>query len=340
MNKVYLTAGICCIAGVVILGLGIFLSRCFLNKKSMVNAENFKTYTATSEIKTLNIKEKSTNIQVLEGNVDYVTIDYYEPENVEYRITEENGTLTFEKFSNYVINFNFGYDIDVKTVVTIPKKLKLAADIGSKSGSIEIDRLSFAKLNVNATSGLVKIKDVKSDGEMTISNDSGSKKLAGVEAESLTVKGTSGVLKAENVTVTNGIIVEITSGSTTFSNVASSDLSIEGKSGAIKATNVATGDVRIKATSGSIKLDNVSGSTFDIHNKSGKISFDMLNASQSINIENGSGSIRGTIVGAKEDFATLVNVGSGSNNLDNTRTGDKELTVNGGSGMINVTFTN
>lgn len=153
------------------------------------------------------------------------------------------------------------------------------------------------------------------------------------------IDSSSGSVRATSLLLDN-LTINSSSGSVTVEDITSDRVSIDSKSGSVKAGDILTDDFTVLSKSGSIKLGDIDADNkIVLSAKSGSIKFDKMAVGESISIENGSGSISGTIDGKKSDFATSVSYGSGSCNLKNTTEGEKSLYVKSGSGSIKIDFT-
>lgn len=241
-----------------------------------------KTYECKDNIDNIILKESSTHVTVRSGDVDKVTVDYFDNKDRElYDIKEENGTLYFTRNSEKSFVF-FSIDLTEKaTVITVPRDYKGALDLNSSSGGMELNDLTGSDIKVENTSGSIQ--------------------LEGITGDTVSVKNTSGSIRLENVAL-------------------GTDMSVENTSGSIKLNSVdAGGSISIKGSSGGIRLDS-------------------LKAGGDINIKNTSGSVKGTIIGKESDYKVNAEVTSGSCNLENSDSGNKELNVKTTSGGINIEF--
>lgn len=212
---------------------------------------------------------------------------------------------------------------DVKTVtVKYSKDHDDEYEIIEKNGELSLIRhnqfhISFQFGPTEDLSTVVTVpKGTKLNAD--IKNQSGSIRMSLLSFDELNVNNQSGSIRIENVSAENA--------------------SVRNSSGSITLENVTAQKVYAHGHSGSINLYGVKADSFDITNGSGSINLENIDASKSINLVNTSGGIRGSIVGAKEDFATIVNITSGSTNLENTRSGEKELNIKNTSGSVKIEF--
>lgn len=271
-------------------------------EKKFTNADgNFDRllYEASSKINSLQIEESSNRVEIVSGDVDKVTVEYSFLEKVlEYNIEEKDGTLIFERKPSRNY-FSFNFGLgEDGLLVTVPEEDFENIKVHSSSGSIKLDGVNADSFDVKNSSGSIRIKDVTAS-DFNVENSSGSISVQDSTIENSSVKNTSGGITLENV------------------------------SG--EAVDVST-------SSGSIHLDSVCATSVDANATSGGIIVDSLDCKKSITLKNSSGGIHGTIVGKESDFAILADTSSGSNNLNNSREGEKELTCETTSGSIHLQF--
>lgn len=157
--------------------------------------------------------------------------------------------------------FNF-YNVDLNIKIYIPKDNMLDLSIKNSSGNLDIDDMAFGDLNVQNSSGNSLIKNV-SAGEVVHKLTSGNTIIKSCEFSSLDVDCSSGGVKIydtvadTNVGCTSGnvllesvegkIYVNSTSGKVTI-NMASADID----------------DIKAKITSGNINIGLFEDTAFDI----------------------------------------------------------------------------
>lgn len=303
MKKIYWIAGLCCLAGVVSLGISFFMIRgdfTKLNSRNVGPAEE-RVYESTMDITKIYIRDYSGAIKIKGGDVNKPVVEYCESKSHKYTITEEDGVLNVEKNKDVKmlycsLDFN-SYEL----CVTIPKDYEGMLDVQNTSGSINVSDVRSKELSAHNASGSICLTNVSVDGDVRVS-------------------GTSGGIKVEKVTCGNGL-VKNTSGSIKLSEVMSD------------------GNVTTENSSGSITLNYVTADgNVTTENTSGSVRFEKMSTKGDIRMSNTSGSIKGSIVGDESDYSiTAINT-SGSCNLNNSTSGSKELHVENHSGSIKIEF--
>lgn len=308
------------VIGVILIMISVISSK---DKDETLNLSNKDyteyTYECKNSISEINLTDSSNTINILCGNVDKPVIHYYEAEDyMEYDISENGDTLNFTRKSNKNnINFYFGIDLqDTSVTVTIPKDYKKKLSVNTTSGSIRLNDCDFSDLSVKSSSG--------------------SNSLEKINASNMIVSSSSGSIHFKEIK-TSSLDSECTSGSVSFENTDAKDMTVRTTSGSIKFNTVETSSLKSSASSGSIRLNDVTADSLSASATSGVISFSNL-SSDIINLKTTSGSISGDINGKEDDYSIISSTTSGSCNLDDKRTGSKELTAEATSGSIRISF--
>ena len=303
MKNILIIGASLVVLGIMFVAAGYFLAgRNLAGFNSKNNHYEKKTYECEGDIDSIKVKESSDHLTVFSGDVDKVTVTYFDRKNEElYDIDENGGTLTVTRNSNKGFHF-FEIDFtDKSTVITLPKEYNGKLDLHTSSGGMEINDVTAADIIAENTSGSMKLRNVTGDA--------------------ISVENNSGGIRLENITSGSDLTVGNTSGSVAFENVTSG------------------GDLKIKGSSGGIRIDNLSAEgDIDIVNSSGSIKFESLSAEGNINLKNTSGGIKGTIKGNRSDYKISSKTTSGGNNLTESDSGSKELNAETTSGGINIDF--
>jgi len=281
MNKVFKTAAILLVVGLVCLFLSGVLSDFNPENYSTTNIGSGETrvYECSGEIYKIIAEDTSVSVTVESGDVDRVTVSVVESDRRSYDITEDSGILEVRAQVNNGINFGIDSNhYEVK--ITVPKDKVVSVGVTTTSGSITVQKVNVTGLVTTSTSGSISIFTVNaSEGicaestsgsigltkietkeDILVSNTSGSKKLLNVGTEgNLTVGGSSGSIKLTNVETGGNISLSNTSGSISGSIVGSaSDYSISSSttSGSNNLSNSTSGAKKldVRSTSGSVNI--------------------------------------------------------------------------------------
>ncbi|MBO7356504.1 MAG: DUF4097 family beta strand repeat protein [Lachnospiraceae bacterium] len=346
MKKIILIAGGCSLIGLILMAIAFIGIRGNIAELSTRNVESEKKeYTCSSEIQNIVADVTSDNIEVLTGDVDHVTLTYYNRTDYsEYEITESGDTLRIKyKDLNGPIHFvvNIGYVPDEPVTIIVPESFAGKLDLKSTSGGILTESMSVSSLDLNCTSGGISVQDTASEGKINLTTTSGSIHIENTESAGITASNTSGGISINDTDVQGDVTLNCNSGSVNLGTVtAEGDIKISTTSGTRTLTDVIADNITTNATSGSLKAVRVSANdTLSSSATSGTTRFEELYVGNNIKINANSGSVSGSIIGSEDDFSIIANTTSGSCNLSNSRDGEKSLDISTTSGSVNITFT-
>lgn len=345
MKKIILIAGGCSLIGLLLIAVAFIGIRGDITNLSTRNVESEKKeYTCSSDIQNIVAEITSDNIEVRTGDVDHVTLTYYNRTDYsEYEITESGDTLRIKyKDLNGPIHFvvNIGYVPDEPVTIIVPESFDGKLDLESTSGRILTESMSVSSLDLSNTSGGISVQDTASEGKINLTTTSGSIHIENTESTGITASNTSGGISIDDSSVRGDITLNCNSGSVNLGIVtAEGDIKVSTTSGTRTLTDVIAENISTNATSGSLKAVRVSANdSISSSATSGTTRFEELYAGRSIKINSNSGSVNGSITGSEEDFSIIANTTSGSCNLNNSRSGEKTLDISTTSGSVNVTF--
>lgn len=357
MKRITYIALAAVLTGILIIGATLFFTKGNIkttytfsgkNGKEAVVDDERKEYVAKENITEIILGETSNSIKVEIGDVKAPTFSYMEGTMAGDLVINESGkTITLKRdHKNTWSGINFvGFDFtDYTTYVTLPKDYEGSLDLESTSGSLNVTGIeTLTDLTTSSTSGNIHITDVISKKGIVAESTSGGINISKSETDrNIDAKSTSGSVSLENVKADGNGNVRSTSGSIKVTDASfGEDFSSSSSSGSEELLNVATGKgLSVHTTSGSINADNTAvGNDVSFESSSGSIQFDNLACGNDITMSATSGNIRGTISGKESDYSIITHTTSGSCNLDDSRSGDKELNANTSSGSIHIDFT-
>ena len=368
MKKSTLVSLIAIGAGIILIGLSILLVggnfSSFASGKKGSHNYVYTKYECTSDITALDVKELYESAVITTGNVDKPVVEYYVDEKHDYvEVKESNGKLSFERIekkNSWGLSFWFDFDfnLDTKTVITLPEDYEGPVDAKctsgalkisdlknstvvaeTSSGSVSVDNIEKSgKISVKATSGSAKVSNVNSDGNVTVETHSGSSKADDVKCADFSCTATSGSVKVSGIECANAVI-GCSSGTVHGENVnATGNVNASTTSGGIKLETLTCKDLITESGSGSSRYNNTTVDTVNSRTTSGSLRFDNLAVNKSAEFKATSGSISGNIDGKESDFSIISSTGSGSSNLNSSREGSKTLDASTTSGSIHIDF--
>ena len=345
MKKKVLIAGACSITGLLLMIIAFALAKGNMKNLSTQNVVSERQeYVCSSEIIKLNADITSDNLEIRTGDVEYVTLSYYNrPEYYEYEVTQTGDTLDikFVDLNGPIEIFTVDLDFEDKPVIiTVPESFEGKVNISSSSGSILAESIHTSSLELENTSGGIRIYDVNTATDVKLSSTSGSINVDSLVCKNLTASNSSGGISIENSNIYEKLDTKCTSGNISIKSVSVKEgARLSTSSGTRYLEDVSAQYLECDGSSGSLKAVDVTVLySFSSSTTSGSVTLDRVESGNTIKISAASGDVRGTVVGDEDDFNISVNTSSGSCNLKDSNEGNKKLTVSTTSGSINIDF--
>ena len=174
-----------------------------------------KTYACKNEVKAIYIQGITGEIIVQKGNVDRVTVHYFERENDPvYTVSEAEGELSVVQRKRFrLLNIDF---FKYLLTITVPGDLEGELEIHNQSGRIQLADLSGASVFVDNTTGNIILDRVCSKSDLTVHNVTGSVSLTDVQADGdIDVKNTTGKIQVSRLEGNGDIHLKTITGSIT-----------------------------------------------------------------------------------------------------------------------------
>lgn len=216
-------------------------------------------------IKSININAISDDVTVEPNDSDNIEISYYDSHISQYKITDNDSTLTIKEQDDNILKLNFNFIIKRKNlIIKVPKKLI---------------------------------------SELELSNTVGNVKLSDLNLKNVKITSNVGNIKLEKLNITN-LSIENTAGNTVISSINSEDgeFNINSESGNINLINLNNfNTTNIKNTTGDIILNDSSSTKFNIDSSTGNININELNNSvESISCKISTGNINAKNINASK----------------------------------------
>ncbi len=332
---------------VIVLGAAAFSIGFSMYKENEGSTSMENQSFAVSGIRQISIVTDTPSVTIKPVQGDQVNLSWRAGELVKFSAALTDGELVIE----YRIQTNW-----VKTMllsplsldhymldVELPESYAGALAVQTASGSVSVyGALNLADLNLGSVSGAVDASDVASKAAVVIRSTSGSVHADAVlAAEDIRLQSVSGSVDLRKATALGGVAVQTTSGKITLTEVnAAIELSVKTTSGSAEIGQAhCDADMSFSSVSGSVRLSGVDCGEITGKSVSGSQHFENL-AANVISLQSTSGSINGTISGAKDDYSISVHTVSGGSNLKSTDSGKaKTLTLSTVSGGVGVEFT-
>lgn len=273
-----------------------FMGEVEKNETTLANEENYDI----SEIENIKLYFKASNVKVILTDEEQLRIVQYVSNKEQNRnsLDVKNSGNTLEISEKLEHRIQLFYWNNVFYDIYLPKTYSKNLELAAISGDIEIDKLELQNLKIDLSSGDIKVLDVLSANEVSITSISGDLEIQNIYAEKVKIETTSADVEIENfkgdaeiTTVSGEINFDSFTGSTNFETVSGDikieeftiqkDSNITSTSGDIDITfnQISECQINTKTTSGDINLPkngrNVlgtgNGATLNIETVSGDI---------------------------------------------------------------------
>lgn len=303
MQKYTVIGGFILVLGVLVFAVAFALKGFDIRKISTRPELVERNYTVTSTNQNIRIKDSNVPITVKLSKDGEIHLNYYESED-EYYEVEEGGTLVVEKktkykWYNYIFNVNFQ---SPTFTLLLPKDFAGELDISTSNGSITMEDISAALLELKSSNGSLNISRV-------------------TNAKVITAETSNSPISISDLSVQTDLMCNTSNGSIQLDNILAQSINANTSNSRITATDTKS----IKSTV--LETSNGGVEVRDIE-------------SGSISLKSSNSSIKGRIKGKMTDFSITSKTSNGSNNLpEKMKGGDKTLRAETSNGSINIEFT-
>ncbi len=291
------------IIGLILFVIGMFFVGWDFTKISTKLPYLDKTHTSSSEISNITLSDKNVKISVFSTKEDKIHIDYMENEYNYYIISEENGTLIFEKESKVnwrdLISLNF---VTPEIKIYLPENYRNDLEINAENSVIKVEQNDFKDLILKTANASVEAKQIEVEGTFTAETK-------------------NGAIRVNDANVEN-------------------DFQAITKNSKISLENISAKNIEAKSANGSINLNNVA-SNEKIYCKTANSDVNIFDISgEIIELFSANGDIKGEIIGDIDEYSITSDVSNGDSNLPekSVENSDKMLNADTSNGDIEISF--
>lgn len=294
----------------------------------------YKEYTERHKITSISLDFATNDIKVhFDEKTTQVRVEYAEKytkqgeQLTQTTITEEGGVLKMkqeQKFTLYV-DFSFGENSTVS--VYLPKNYAYTLDIETDTGDVFLDgNATLKSLKVETDTGTIQLGGaIRCEGKIDLSVETGSVLLNEFSADSLFIESDTGNVCLDGKSSVN------------------TSVEIETDTGDVSILHTLTAnDVKIETDTGDVNLNNLSGATLTVNTDTGNIKSigTSLLDFTTLLFSTDTGDITLHLVGTIDDYSVQAHTNTGSNNLYDYPTANKERTlkIHSITGNIKVIF--
>ena len=301
MKTALIIALVCLLVGALLIGIGWVLLEKYPIEQSNIKDMSY-AYNADEVPQKINIKTIESRVEILPTEEEQWRVECKDTETLYHTVELVDGVLTIQqdgttrKWYERIGILNAFQDLSV--IVYLPAQTYESLNIDSTSGSIKVQKgFMFTNAKLDNTSGsILCASDVT--GALNVTNTSGSITVSGDVKGKLDIQNSSGSITVSG-SVDGDLHIKNTSGSITTSGGVNGKLDIHNGSGSITVKNATPISAIVKSTSGGIDLyDVVCQESCEISNTSGSIELERCDAA-SFDLKTVSGGIRASILSAK-----------------------------------------
>jgi hypothetical protein len=328
-------------AGAAVFGIGYAVFRQNEGSNTMEN----QSY-ALSEIKRIRIDTDSPGVVIKPVTGDQLNMTWQADAyaGLEAELTDGVLSIDYRFGANWLESLLFSplgrneYVLEIE----LPDGYAGGLDIHTASGSVAVySALAAEEFSLTTVSGAIDVSDIDSRKDVQLRSTSGSVHADAVHAaEDILLQTVSGAADLRKATALGGISMHTSSGSITGADLnAGGNIDVSTTSGTVDVKRThSDADISVGSVSGTLKITGVDCGGFSSKSVSGGIGFQELTADK-LTMQSTSGTVGGTVSGARGEYSVKAHTVSGKNNLQNTAAGkEKSLTVDTVSGSIDVRF--
>ena len=241
----------------IVIGLGIFASAMWGLKWDFtaLSTESYETNVYV-------IPEDFTNISIIDTTADVTfisvadgdaSVTLREESTAKHTVTVEDGTLRIENTGEKPWYQHIGIHFDTPSItVAIPKKQYGSLSVQITTGDIALSDLNAETLNLNTSTGSIRISDTSCTGDAAIHVTTGRVCASNLRLESLTSTGNTGDVSLENVLAASSISIRRTTGDISLDRSDAGELHIQTNTGSVTGSLLSDKFYITKTTTGEI----------------------------------------------------------------------------------------
>lgn len=190
----------------VLFGIGLVIIACAfavcgfspLELSRRVSGYEQKTVDLVDTFTSVRIENVDANVYLLPSEDGKCSVIYDETDRSTHHVKIGDGTLVVERKRSWLDSFGFFMSAP-KLTVYLPEAEYREIYAHTVSGSVRMEGLNCGSLDLQTTSGKIRLSNVNVKGDAALKCVSGSIKLTSVQAGSLSARTTSGSIRLEGV---------------------------------------------------------------------------------------------------------------------------------------------
>ena len=108
-------------------------------------------------IKSINIDAINDDVTIEPNDSDNIEISYYDSQISQYKITDNDSTLTIKEQDDNILKLNFNFIIKRKNlIIKVPKKLIPELELRNTVGNVKLSDLNLTNVKITSNVGNIK----------------------------------------------------------------------------------------------------------------------------------------------------------------------------------------
>lgn len=306
----------------IIMGIVLMIIAVIMNDGKIplfANHYEEKHYVKLSDnIKSINIDTNNVDITVEPSDSNNIEVSYYDSHISQYKITDNDNTLTIKEHEDNILKVNFKFIFKQKDlIIKVPKNLKPDIELSHNVGNVKLSNLNFTNAKIISSVGNIKLEKLNINN-LSIDNTSGNTVISSINSEDgeFNINSESGNINLINLNNFNTTNIKNTTGDIILNDSSSTKFNIDSS----------TGNININELNNSVESISCKISTGNINAKN-------INASKLISLEARFGNIYADISDKEDNY-------SSSGNTYYSKSGSKIILVKTEYGDTRTNFIN
>ena len=270
-------------------------------------------------IKSINIDAINDDVTVEPNDSDNIEISYYDSHISQYKITDNDSTLTIKEQDDNILKLNFNFIIKRKNlIIKVPKKLISELELRNTVGNVKLSDLNLTNVKITSNVGNIKLEKLNITN-LSVDNSAGNTVISDINSENgeFNINSQSGNINLTNLNNFNIANIKNTTGDISLNDSSSTKFNIDSSTGNININD----------------LNNSSVESITCKISTGNIDAKNINASKLISLEARFGNIYADISDKEDNY-------SSSGNTYYSKSGSKIILIKTEHGDTRTNFTN
>lgn len=253
----------------IIMGIILMIAAIFINKGNIplfANHYEEKHYVKLADnIKSININAISDDVTVEPNDSDNIEISYYDSHISQYKITDNDSTLTIKEQDDNILKLNFNFIIKRKNlIIKVPKRLVPELELSNTVGDVKLSNLNLTNVKITSNVGNIKLEKLNINN-LSIDNTSGNTVISNINSKEgeFNVNSVSGNINLTNLNNFNITNIKNTTGDILLNGSSSTKFNIDSSTGNININdlnNSSVESISCKVSTGNINAKNINAS--------------------------------------------------------------------------------